>query len=321
MPTSSSLETLMRMCTQVALPSILHCWIWTSMSSVSDVPVCISPQHSKTVSSWLMQFMQQLGLNVLVHSYSLIREALETMGVSFLILHLPIIGTKFPNIVWCSVRRLHCKSTHLVQMYNHELDALCNQHKMYKWIYFIYSNLVYLTNNDVVLLMNGWDTKFTQLKLTQKRNAPNSKTAIQNGVPRLGFGFQGDGCLHTFSGLYWDLDLLTLATYLGTVSGPTILTQDSYHTARWWSRYRSHNLNCCDWQRTLLHYSANTYWTYGRLLMIVETLLAWQLYWKYLPANKNGRNEDKKTIPLTPHKEEPPWLLRCSLGWQSIRKQ
>jgi hypothetical protein len=37
-----------------------------------------------------------------------------------------IVGTKFPNMVRCSAQKLHCKSTHLVQSYNAELDMLCN---------------------------------------------------------------------------------------------------------------------------------------------------------------------------------------------------
>jgi len=52
-----------------------------------------------------------------------------------------VIGSKFTNIVSCSARKLHCKSKWLVQSYNAELDMLCNRHKMYQRIYFIYSNL------------------------------------------------------------------------------------------------------------------------------------------------------------------------------------
>ena len=49
-----------------------------------------------------------------------------------------VIGTKFQNIVRCAARRLHCKSSRLVQAYNLELDLLCSRHKMYERIYFIY---------------------------------------------------------------------------------------------------------------------------------------------------------------------------------------
>ncbi len=48
-----------------------------------------------------------------------------------------VIGSKFPNIVRCSARKLHCKSTRLVNAYNSELNSLCNRHKMYQRIYFI----------------------------------------------------------------------------------------------------------------------------------------------------------------------------------------
>jgi hypothetical protein len=42
-----------------------------------------------------------------------------------------VIGSKFPNIVRCAARQLHCKPTRLVQTFNHELDLLCTQHKIF----------------------------------------------------------------------------------------------------------------------------------------------------------------------------------------------
>jgi hypothetical protein len=36
-----------------------------------------------------------------------------------------VIGSKFPNVVRCSARKLHCKSTRLVNVYNAELNSLC----------------------------------------------------------------------------------------------------------------------------------------------------------------------------------------------------
>jgi hypothetical protein len=60
-----------------------------------------------------------------------------------------VIGTKFTNIVRCSARKLHCKFQWLVQSYNAELDKLCNRHKMYQRIYFIYSNIDSFSDEDV----------------------------------------------------------------------------------------------------------------------------------------------------------------------------
>jgi hypothetical protein len=40
-----------------------------------------------------------------------------------------VIGTKFPNIVHCSKRKLPCKSTRLVNAYSAELDMLCNRQR------------------------------------------------------------------------------------------------------------------------------------------------------------------------------------------------
>jgi hypothetical protein len=76
-----------------------------------------------------------------------------------------IIGSKFPNIVSCSTRKLHCKSTCLVQTYNLELDMLCKCHKMYQRIYSIYSNLDSSSNDNFLHIMNNWDSELIQFKL------------------------------------------------------------------------------------------------------------------------------------------------------------
>ncbi len=76
-----------------------------------------------------------------------------------------VIRTKFLNIVHCSPRKLHCKLTHLVHAYNAELDMLCNHHKMYQRIYFIYSNLDSFLDEDFMFMMNNWDKKRVQFKL------------------------------------------------------------------------------------------------------------------------------------------------------------
>jgi hypothetical protein len=105
------------------------------------------------------------------------------------------IGTKFPNIVQCAGRRFHCKSTCLVQMYNHKLDALCNQHKMHKRIYFIYLHLEDFSDDDFVYLMNGLDTKLTQLKLHSEKNCPKFKNCNIELSPKVGFWLSGQWLL------------------------------------------------------------------------------------------------------------------------------
>ncbi len=80
-----------------------------------------------------------------------------------------VIGSKFPNIVQCATRQLHCKSTCLEKTYNYELDLLCTQHKMYKRIYFIYLYTNYLSDDDFSYRVNKWDTKLIQYKLLGKR--------------------------------------------------------------------------------------------------------------------------------------------------------
>jgi hypothetical protein len=88
-----------------------------------------------------------------------------------------VIGTRFQNIVRCAARRLHCKSSRLVQAYNLELDMLCSRHKMYERIYFIYTHVDFLSGQDFAFLMNNWDSELTQYKLHSESNCTkyNSK--------------------------------------------------------------------------------------------------------------------------------------------------
>ena len=81
-----------------------------------------------------------------------------------------VISTKFLNIVRCSAQTLHCKLTRLVKAYNAELDMLCNHHKMYHRIYFIYSNLDSFSDADFMNMTNNWDRELVQFKLHFKIN-------------------------------------------------------------------------------------------------------------------------------------------------------
>ncbi len=98
-----------------------------------------------------------------------------------------IIGTKFPNIVRCAARKLHCKSTHLVQTYNAELDRLCNCHKMYQRIYSIYSHIDEFSDDNFLYLMNKWDSKLISFKLHSEVNCTKFKMCHIEWSPEVGF--------------------------------------------------------------------------------------------------------------------------------------
>jgi hypothetical protein len=98
-----------------------------------------------------------------------------------------IIGTKFSNIVHCSTRKLHCKLTCLVQSYNAELDMLCNRHRMYQRIYFIYSNLDSFSDKEFLFMMNNWDKELVQFKLHSKSNCTKFKSCHIEWSPEVGF--------------------------------------------------------------------------------------------------------------------------------------
>jgi hypothetical protein len=98
-----------------------------------------------------------------------------------------VIGSKFTNIVSCSARKLHCKSKWLVQSYNAELDMLCNRHKMYQRIYFIYFNIYSFSDEEFLYLMNKWDKELVQFKLHLEVNCTKFKTCHIEWSPEVGF--------------------------------------------------------------------------------------------------------------------------------------
>ncbi len=98
-----------------------------------------------------------------------------------------VIGTKFPNIVCCSARKLQCKSKLLVQAYNAELDMLCNHHKMYQRIYFIYFNIDSFSDEEFLYLMNNWDKELVQFKLHSEVNCTKFKTCHIEWSPEVDF--------------------------------------------------------------------------------------------------------------------------------------
>ncbi len=86
-----------------------------------------------------------------------------------------IIRTKFPNIVWCSARKLHCKLTRLVQSYNAKLDMLCNQHKMFQRIYFIYSHIDCFSDDNFFIWWKIGTVSLSSSSSTWRLHAQNSK--------------------------------------------------------------------------------------------------------------------------------------------------
>ncbi len=98
-----------------------------------------------------------------------------------------VIGTRFQNIVQCAARRLHCKSTRLVQTYNRKLDLLSSRHKMYERIYFIYFHVDFLSNEDFAFLMNNWDLELKQYKLHSETNCTKFKSCEIEWSPEIGF--------------------------------------------------------------------------------------------------------------------------------------
>ena len=64
---------------------------------------------------------------------------------------------------------------------------LCNCHKMYQKIYFIYSNLNYFSNDIFLHLMNNWDSELVQFKLHAETNCTKFKSCQIEWSPKVGF--------------------------------------------------------------------------------------------------------------------------------------
>jgi hypothetical protein len=75
----------------------------------------------------------------------------------------------------------------LVNAYNAELDSLCNHHKMYQRIYFIYSNIDSFSNADFMNMMNNWDRELVRFKLHSEINSTKFKSCQIEWSPEAGF--------------------------------------------------------------------------------------------------------------------------------------
>jgi hypothetical protein len=76
-----------------------------------------------------------------------------------------VIGTLFPNIVQCAARKLHCKGSQMVSVYNKELTRLCEEHNMFHHMDEILHLCDYLNDNNFLLLVNGLDEELEECML------------------------------------------------------------------------------------------------------------------------------------------------------------
>jgi hypothetical protein len=67
------------------------------------------------------------------------------------------------------------------------LNSLCDHHKMYQRIYFIYSNIDTFSDADFMNMMNNWDGELVQFKLHSKGNATKFKSCQIEWSPEVGF--------------------------------------------------------------------------------------------------------------------------------------
>ncbi len=146
-----------------------------------------------------------------------------------------VIGTRFPNFVRFSTRKLHCKSSCLVQSYKAKLDMLCNRHKMYQRIYT--SFIPILTASSTMIFYISWIIGTTNLfssSSTRRLVAQNSRIATSNGAQRWVSGYHVGGSWLVLRYLCWALALPILATWFGIVYAPISLIQDRFPTVTLW---------------------------------------------------------------------------------------
>jgi hypothetical protein len=76
-----------------------------------------------------------------------------------------MIGTSFPNIVWCAARKLHCTSSRMINLYNAKLTSVCGRHYMFHRMDQIICHTTFLTKDDFSQIIDSWDIKLTQFML------------------------------------------------------------------------------------------------------------------------------------------------------------
>jgi hypothetical protein len=67
------------------------------------------------------------------------------------------------------------------------LDHLCMKHKMYERVYFIYSHIEHLSEDDFSYLMNKLDTELIQFKLNSEKECTKYKSNQIEWSPEVGF--------------------------------------------------------------------------------------------------------------------------------------
>ncbi len=189
-----------------------------------------------------------------------------------------IIGSKFPNIVSCSARKFNCKSTHLVQTCNLELDMLCNHHKMYQRIYSIYSNLDSFSDDNFLHIMNNWDSEFVQFKFHSETNCTKFKSCHIEWSPKVGFWLSR----------WWLLAQVKVYVMGLAPPDPCNLIRDCLHSHLFDPRSVSHSnvmiqmeiAHCklSELAEDALHYVVSISWTFKNQLKIGVIPFAQQLY-------------------------------------------
>jgi hypothetical protein len=143
-----------------------------------------------------------------------------------------VIGTMFQNIVRCAAKWLHCKLTRLVQTNNRKLDLLCNRHKMYERIYFIYSHVEYISKEDFAYLMNNWDSELTQYKLHLELNCTKFKSCDIEWSPEIGFWLSQRWLLARVQKFVLGQGPPDPCNLIRNCLRSHLFDQDKYHTAR-----------------------------------------------------------------------------------------
>jgi hypothetical protein len=112
-----------------------------------------------------------------MHISSLIKVVFATTGaLSSISLHLLLLDQNSPILSIVPQENFTANLQFLVYAYNAELDMLCNRHKMYQRIYFIYSNLDSFLDEDFIFMMNNWDKELVQFKLHSELNCTKFKS-------------------------------------------------------------------------------------------------------------------------------------------------
>ncbi len=108
----------------------------------------------------------------------------------------PVIGSSFPNTVWCAARKIHFISKWMIMIYDAELTCLCKKHNMFHCMDMVFSLTAHLIVEDFLLLMYAWANKFKEYMIHSENQCSKLMMGHIEWCPAIGTWLNRRWLLH-----------------------------------------------------------------------------------------------------------------------------